>query len=223
MGENCTPTVVHQKKKNKKNPWNRRELENNKDLGSHTQKCHNTRRILQLNFMVFFYLHTSVLQLYGFYSSNLSVIAAISHTHEWSHSKLTLAASGTAQHLSGDQQNSRLYFSPQSSSKTPLFRDFQLGHTSQLCQRAHHVISMIKPRLHRTGIASHLCVLCIFSSCFLASFGLSSCPFEARKWAILQDMGCWHSHVWYHFHMDGRGQSSSWNEAEEAQVSARLS
>lgn len=105
------------------------------------------------------------------------------------HRKPTLAASGTALHLSGDQQNSRLYFSPQSSAEAPLFRAFRVRHTSQLCQCAHQVISMIKPCLHRiSDHISHLCVLCIFSSGPHASFGPSSCPVDGSKWAILQDM-----------------------------------
>lgn len=61
--EKITPRIAHQK--NPKKPWNRRQVENDTDLSSHTQKRHNTRRILQLNFKVFIYLHTSVLQLYG--------------------------------------------------------------------------------------------------------------------------------------------------------------
>lgn len=140
------------------------------------------------------------------------------------HRKPTLAASGTALHLSGDQQNSRLYFSPQSSAETPLFRAFRVRHTSQLCQRAHQVISMIKPCLHHiSDQSSHLCSLRILlrPPCYL--------------WPVLvpgwwKQVGDFAGHgpagalpLWYHFHMDGRGQSSSWKEAGGAQVSASLS
>lgn len=156
--------MVHQKKE--KNPVAEGSWRIT-DLGSHARKHHNTGRILRRNFIVFIYSHTSVLQLYGFCSSNLSVIAAISRKHEWctAPQNQPWLLTGTALHSSGDQQNSRLCFSPQSSAETPLLRAFQVRHTSQLCQCAQQVISIIKPFLHHiSDQISHLCVLCIFSS-----------------------------------------------------------
>lgn len=59
MGENYTNNSTPKKKK----PWNRRELKNGTDLGSHTQKHYNTRRTLQLNFKVFILLSIYLLSM----------------------------------------------------------------------------------------------------------------------------------------------------------------